>query len=290
MDHVRQITIVGTGLLGASCGLGLRAAGYNGRLVGLSRRPQTAQRAKELGCIDEAGTELAPHARLSQLVIIAIPLRRYEPVLQELAKADHDQLVITDVGSTKQHVCDQARQLLPAPARFVGSHPMAGSEQHGPDAARADLFNAKPCVTTPQPDTDPNALATVESLWTTLKMRLVQMSPQDHDRQVARISHLPHALASLLFELAAKHNSLPLASTGFRDTTRVASGDPTVWLDIFTTNRQAVIESLDAIDQHTAQFRRMLTDQDDDALLELLTRAKQDRDNWIKTLGPQKNS
>lgn len=280
MDHIDQITIVGTGLLGGSCGLGLRSAGYKGKIAGVSRRPATAQRAQELGCVDTAGTDLGPPVRDSGLVIIATPLSTYDQVFEQLAQNDHPGLVITDVGSTKQQVCDLAKRLLPDPTRFVGSHPMAGREQHGPDAALADLFDGKPCVITAESDCQQTALKTVEGLWTLLKMRLVRMSADEHDRHVAHVSHLPHAMAVLLLQLAAQRDGLTVASTGFKDMTRLASGDPKIWLDIFTTNRQAILEALDDLDQELSSFRHMLSENQDKPLLELLSQSKKARDTW----------
>lgn len=282
MNQVDQITIVGTGLLGSSCGLALRASGFGGRIVGVSRLIDTARRAQELGCVDEGGNELGPPVRESQLVIIAIPLSRYEPLLKELAQHDHNALVMTDVGSTKERVCDLAHRLLPVPQRFVGSHPMAGGEQHGPDAARADLFHGKPCVITPSPDTQRLALNTVEALWTKLQMRLLRMTPRQHDLDVARISHLPHAVAALMVELAVKGGGMDLASTGFRDTTRVASGDPQIWLDIFTTNRQPLVEMIDAFAGQLSGLRQALLEGRDTEILQWLRSNKQARDGWVK--------
>jgi len=284
MDQVKQITIIGTGLLGSSCGLALRAAGYGGRIFGVGRRLETARRAQELGCVDEGGNQLGPPVRDSQLVIIAIPLSRYEPLLRELAGFDHEGLVMTDVGSTKQRVGALVGELLPEPARFVGSHPMAGSEQQGPDAARADLFRGKPCVITPSPDADPGALDMVKSFWTLLGMKLICMGPEEHDQKVARISHLPHAVAALLLQLAAHQGGLELASTGFRDTTRVASGDPKIWLDIFDSNREAVVDAIDAFGHELDALRDLLVEGQDDRLLEFLRQNKQARDDWIGQL------
>ncbi len=289
MDHVKQITIVGTGLLGASCGLGLRAAGFAGLIVGVGRRIETPKRARRLGAVDTATTDLGPAVRNSQLVILATPLSSFAPLLEQLAKHLHEGLVITDVGSTKQQVCADARRLLPTPSHFVGSHPMAGSEQHGPDAARADLFHNKPCIITPEADTLSATQQTVEALWTMLKMRVLKMSPAQHDHQTARISHLPHALSVLLVELAAKHDALDLASTGFRDTTRLASGDPKVWLDIFATNHHAIAQAIDEFTQRLTQFRNHLTQGDQEAILQLLQQNKQTRDAWVKSFESTKN-
>ena len=194
-EDVEQITIIGPGLLGGSVGLGLRQAGFTGRIVGVGHRAETVARAREKGCIDIASTDIASSVPNSQWVIVATPLGAFSEILGQLAKHDHDGLIITDVGSTKRWVCDQARQLLPQPNRFVGSHPMAGGERHGPEYARADLFRDKPCILIEEPDTDPDSLNAVEDLWRRLGMRLTRMSAQQHDETVALISHLPHLTA-----------------------------------------------------------------------------------------------
>lgn len=282
LDNVKQVTIVGTGLLGGSCGLALRAAGFQGRIVGVGRNLDTVERARKRGCLDVASTELGMATRDSQLVVVATPLSSFPTILKELARNIHKAAVVTDVGSTKQEVCATARRLLPVPSRFIGSHPMAGSEQHGPDAADADLFKNKPCIITPEPDADPAALRLVEGLWTALEMRLIRMSPAQHDRRVAGISHLPHAISVLLVELAVSTGGLDLASTGFRDTTRLASGDPAIWQDVFTTNREALTETIDAFAARLAKFRELLASRDHQGLLKWLQDNKDARDKWAR--------
>lgn len=283
LHGVNQITIIGTGLLGGSIGLGLRDAGYQGQIMGLGRQRQTVEEARLRGCVDEVCTDLGAAVRDSQLVILATPLSSFQTLLDQIAREDHDDLVITDVGSTKQQVYAMARQRLPQPARFVGSHPMAGGERHGPKHARADLFRGKPCIITLDDDTDRGARLLVEDLWTQLGMRLIHLSAEEHDRQVAVISHLPHLLASLIVELASDQGGLEIASTGFGDTTRVASGDPKVWLDIFTTNQEAVIHAIDVFSDRLATFRQVLTRDDHRSILEFLQRSKEARDRWPKT-------
>ena len=283
MRDVDRLTIIGTGLLGGSIGLGLREAGYQGRILGVGRNPQTVELAKQRGCVDDVSTDLGQAVRESQLVILATPLSSFPALLDQIARQDHPRLIITDVGSTKQQVCTDARHRLPQPARFVGSHPMAGGERHGPKHARANLFYDKPCIITADADTDPDAQRTVENLWTQLGMRLIHLPAHEHDRQVALISHLPHLLASLIVELAADRGGLEIASTGFGDTTRVASGDPQVWLDIFTSNREAVIQAINAFSDRLAAFRHGLTQDDHSSILEFLRRSKEARDQWPKT-------
>jgi len=290
LQSVKQITIVGTGLLGSSIGLALRGAGWGGKIIGVGRRAKTVEQAQQLGCIDQGTTKLGPAVRDSQLVVLATPLGWFTELLSELGQHDHEGLVMTDVGSTKQFVCDQANQSLPEPSRFVGSHPMAGSEQHGPGAARAQLFQGKPCVICPHDNTDPVALGMVKELWDMLGMRVIEMSAPDHDRTVAKISHLPHAVAAVLLGIIHDQGGLDLASTGFRDTTRVASGDPAIWKDIFSTNPEALIESIDEFANQLSQLRQALQQKDGQSLLVLLKKSKATRDHWVQKFNAPKNN
>ena len=280
-EQVARLTIVGTGLLGASIGLGLRDAGYTGTIVGAGRRKVTVERAKALGSLDEATTDLAQAVSNSQMVILATPLGTFSDLLARLAELDHDRLIMTDVGSTKQQVCAEAERMLPEPARFVGSHPMAGGEQHGPNHARADLFATRTCIVTPTPGTAPATVRLVKTLWSMLGMKLLEMSPPEHDRQAATASHVPHAVAALLVQLASRRGALGVAATGFADTTRIASGDPQVWTDIFMSNRREVGTALEVFGGEFKQFAVALAGGDQEQLLQLLRQCKMDRDAWV---------
>lgn len=280
---VPAITIVGTGLLGGSLGLGLRTAGYSGRIIGVGRRASTAAQAVARGCVDEGTTDLAAAVGRSRLVVLATPLGRFAGLLEQISALDHAQLVITDLGSTKAQVGQDARRLLPVPQRFVGSHPMAGSEQRGPAAARADLFGGKPCIITPETDTDPESLRTVEAMWKILGMRVLHMSARQHDRKTAVISHLPHAVAVLLIRVAGACGGLQIASTGFADTTRLASSNPTMRCDIMIANRDELLRALEVLQDHAEQLRTVLVDGDAAQLLALLEAAQQKRDDWLES-------
>jgi prephenate dehydrogenase len=283
---VEQITIIGTGLLGASLAVALRKRGYMGRLAGVGRRKATLEQAAQLGCWDLLTDETTkaidamPSGR-SQLAVIAAPLGHFEEILGKLAACDRDGLMITDVGSTKASVCEQAGRMLPRPAMFVGSHPMAGSEQQGPAAADPDLFEGKPCVLTPDSTTDPAALSLVASLWRFLNMRVLQLTPDEHDRHVAVISHLPHVMSVMLVQVAAQCGGLDVASTGFRDTTRLASSNPTIRFDILEENRAKVIEAIDAFQSALTAFRTALAQHDDAAVRDTLEQSKSTRDRWL---------
>lgn len=308
--RVTRVTVIGAGLLGGSIGLGLRAAGFRGEIVGVGRRQASLDEAEKRGCIDRgvmevgeafattgAGKSNRPasgkgsaatsndetDARV-HLVILATPLGTFESLFAQLAPLVDQRVVVTDVGSTKQQVCDWAKAKLGDRARrFVGAHPMAGSELHGPAHAQAELFRDRLCILTPAgTGSDDDALAVVRGLWETLGMTITEKTPGDHDQLVAAISHLPHAVAVLLVQLADRAKAISVGSTGFRDTTRVASGDPRVWTDIFTTNREAVLASLDEFADALAAFRAVVDEGDAERMHKLLEEAKAARDTWLK--------
>ena len=287
MLDVDQITIFGTGLLGASVGLGLKAAGFGGAVVGVGRRRETLDHARALGAIDRGVLDFGEVAADTGLALIAVPLSGFDAVFATLARHDHPRLYVTDLGSTKASVV-AAAGVLPDPRRFCGAHPMAGSEAQGPGAAMGDLFRGKPCVLTPGPDTDPRAVALSESLWTTLGMTLLRRSPEDHDRAVAAISHLPHVLAVLLMNAADDCGGLELGSTGLRDTSRLASSNPPMRRDILLNNRAAVVETLGVFARHLDIFRAMLAAGPDAiadaAVLDTLEAAAAIRAAWLNAL------
>lgn len=288
LGDVGQVTIVGVGLLGGSIGLALRQAGYGGRIVGVGRRREVVERAVQLGCIDAAAASIEEafikDDQARQLAVICTPLSAFEGTFAEIAAyADWAGIIVTDAGSTKQFVCEQALKLLPDAKRFVGAHPMAGSELHGPEHARADLFQNRLCILTPSgTGSSDAALGVVRAFWSALGMKLTEKSPAEHDKVVAAISHLPHAAAVLLVQLADQRKAISIAATGFRDTTRVASGDPRVWTDIFTTNREAMLDAIDHFAGALDQFRAVVASSDEAEMLRVLTDVKQARDTWLK--------
>jgi len=289
IENLAQVTIVGVGLLGGSIGLALKAAGYRGRVIGVGRRPQVVERAIELKCIDAGCATLSEAVAMvedkaaAQLVIICTPLSTFSALFAEFATCDRPGLIITDAGSTKEQVCKEAKAILPDASRFVGAHPMAGSELHGPEHAKADLFKGRLCILTPQGTSSrADAVELVRDLWQALGMKLTEKSPHDHDQIVAAISHLPHAIAANTSRRADEQKAISIAATGFRDTTRIASGDPRVWTDIFTSNKQAMLESLDHFSQSLARFREVVSSGDEAEMLRLLSDVKQARDTWLK--------
>jgi len=276
----KTITIIGPGLLGGSLGLGLKLRGYEGRIIGVARREATLELAKARGCIDEAVSDIHEAVNDAELIVLATPVQSACQLLESIAPTVNQDAVITDVGSTKQSIVTTANRVLGQAGRFVGSHPMAGAETSGPGAARADLYIDKPVIVTPTDSTDPQALRNVEALWNTLGMDIHRMSPSEHDRAVAAISHLPHAVSVLLMRFAAASGSLHVASTGLADMTRLAGGDVEMWADIFSDNRPAVLDAIDRWQEAIGEFRALLADGDRQRLADWLTEAREQRGNW----------
>jgi len=174
-----------------------------------------------------------------------------------------------------------ARRWLPRAARFVGSHPMAGSEKTGVEFARADLFERAVCLITPTPRSDPASVEWLQRFWRELGGHTRVLTPQRHDALLARVSHLPHAVATALVRLAIKEAAIDLAGPGFGDTTRIASGDPEMWTDIFRTNRKAACAAIDGLIKELTRFRNKLSSDDAKAIHEWLELSRRERDAWV---------
>ncbi|MHC4996744.1 MAG: prephenate dehydrogenase [Planctomycetota bacterium] len=283
----QRVTIVGAGLLGGSVGLALRARGFKGQIAGVGRRQETLDTALAAGCIDSATLDLAEGVLGADLVVLATPVGSILTYLETIASHLAPDAIITDVGSTKRTIVETAQRLLPQPGRFVGSHPMAGGALHGPSAAHADLFDGKPVVLTPTDQTDPEALQAIEQLWASFGMIVRRIDPTEHDLTVARISHLPHAVAVLLVMLAREGESLSVASTGFAGITRVAAGDPEIWADIFLDNAEGLLGSLDEFDAFIGRFRQTIEQGDRAGLIETLAEAQKTRKDWQSSFNPK---
>jgi len=263
----RKAAIVGVGLLGASLGLALRARGLAAEVHGAGRREASLQEALKIRAIDSAHLDVRAAAQGADLVVLCTPSALIVEKLREvLPHVAHD-AVVTDVGSTKSLVCSGAAEVCPRPMRFVGSHPIAGSEKFGPEHGSARLYDGRWCIVTPQADQAPEALDRVRALWEALGMKLYECSPEEHDRIIARTSHVPHVLAACAAEVAAEASPPePFIGSGFRDTSRVADGRPEIWRDICMTNRPAIEDGLDAAIAHLEQARQLVRDGDAEGL------------------------
>ena len=283
MQGIHHVTIIGVGLLGGSTVLAIKALGGGIRVAGVGRRAGSLRTAMKIGAIDSAHMDVSQAVPPSDLVILATPVGAFEDSLRAVQPHLKKGAVVTDVGSTKFAVVRMASQVLGPGGPFVGSHPMAGSERRGPAYARADLLAGATCILTPTSQTPPASVRRVEAFWRALGMRTVQMSPQDHDRAVAEISHLPQALASLLM-LLPKAGHLKIAAGGFRDMTRLAGSDAQMWRDIFLTNPGPILDVLDRFGHSLTRLREMVKRGDSRGLEKFFAASKSRR---RKTVAPK---
>jgi prephenate dehydrogenase len=264
----RRAQVVGTGLIGGSIGRALRDRGWH--VSGVDAAPGAAERAVELGAIDEVGRDPA-----ADLVVVASPVRTVaDEVRRALAETRG---VVTDVGSVKASIVAEVDD-----PRFVGGHPMAGSEQLGVEGSDPAMFEGAVWVLTPTPTTDPEAFALVDATVRSLGAEPVALSPERHDALVAVVSHVPHLTAAALMgiadERAEEHAALlRLAAGGFRDMTRIAAGTPTIWPDICGENRDAIVEVIDELAGELGRLRELVAGGDRAGLLSVLERAQRAR-------------
>ena len=274
---IRQLSIVGVGLLGGSVAKAARSGGLARRIVGVGRDPERLRPAVDDGTLDTAVTDLEAGVREADVILLAAPVLAIEGLLERVWGAAANGALITDVGSTKRNIVRAAERLAATrPLGFVGSHPLAGSEQAGYRVARADLFRGATVVVTPTEKTELAALKTTTELWEALGARVTSLDPETHDRTVAAISHLPHLIACALVDGAGRvePGALELAARGFRDTTRIAGGDPDMWTEIFLANRDALTAGIEAFRQALGDLQRVIDSGRADALRAELARIK----------------
>ena len=274
---MKSLAIIGPGLLGGSIALAARRAG-GFRTALWARRAAAVAEIAALGMADAASTDLRGIVAGADLVVLCVPIGAMPALAREIADAISDRTIVTDVGSVKASVVAELGAIFHGRGRFVGSHPMAGSEQTGIGAARAELFDGAACIVTPDAATDAGALAEVRAFWQTLGARVLEVAPAAHDEIVALVSHLPHLLAATLVQtvLAENARAFEFCGPGFRDTTRVAAGPPAMWAEILRTNREAVRKSAEAMIE---KLRGIITLLDqDEPMTAFLTQAKAQRD------------
>lgn len=276
----QQITILGPGLLGASLALACKAQAPSQRVHAWSRRPETRTQCRQADWCDAVFDSPEAAVQGSDLIIICTPVETIVPLLAQIAPQLRPDALVTDVGSTKREICEQAPTTLPSGPVFIGSHPMAGSERTGMAHARADLFSQACCLITPTGDAPAEAVQRLSAFWEALDMRLAIVSAAEHDEIVAHISHLPHLLASTLCSyLTGKDPSWGnYAGGGLRDSTRIAAGDPTLWQQILKQNRQEVLHAIAGFENELAQLKQALLSEDAPAITQQLAKGKKYRD------------
>jgi prephenate dehydrogenase len=286
MARINKLVIVGAGLIGGSFSLALKKAGAVGEVVGVGRRRETLEKAKQLGVIDALGRYDAATFGGASLVLIATPVGQMGEVMRAMAPLLDKATVVTDGGSTKQDVVALARAELAAHLdRFVPAHPIAGTENSGPEAAFPELYRGRRTVLTPLPETSPQAVALVREAWETCGARVTELPPADHDAALAAVSHLPHLLAfALVDELAQRRDGermFSFSAGGFRDFTRIASSHPEMWRDIALANQSALSTELRRYRDKLAVLQGMLDAGDGAAMQDMFTRAREARARWL---------
>ncbi|HMV93815.1 MAG TPA: prephenate dehydrogenase/arogenate dehydrogenase family protein [Thauera aminoaromatica] len=289
MAHIGKLVVCGVGLIGGSFALALRRAGAVERIVGIGRRREVLERACALGVIDEIAEGWADALDGADLVLLAAPVGQTDAILAAMAPHLRPGTIVTDAGSTKRDVVAALRTHLGgALADVVPAHPIAGAEKSGVEAAFAELYMGRKVVLTPLPESRPEAVQKVRDAWEACGANVVGMTPQEHDRVFAAVSHLPHLLAFGLVDDLAGRSNAPLlfshAASGFRDFTRIAGSHPEMWRDICVANRVALLEELDAYLGELARLRMMLVEGDGDGLEAVFERARRARNAWAEGL------
>lgn len=282
-----QLTIIGVGLIGGSVAAALRRAGKVRHIVGVGRGRANIERALELRIIDQASDDIAAASREADIVLLAVPVQQNDRILSRLAGAVAAQTLVTDAGSTKMDYVDAVRRLLPLHlARVVPAHPIAGAEMTGVDSANPGLFVDRNVVLTPLPENHAEALDRIESMWIACGARVSRMSPAQHDRVFAAVSHLPHMLAyTLVHMIATRADARELfkfAAGGFRDFTRIASSSPEMWRDIALSNREALLADITAYQEQLAQLAQFIRDADAEQLGRIFETARAARNAWLQ--------
>lgn len=277
-----RLAIIGPGLLGGSIALAVRRQMPGARIAIWARRQEAVDEVLQKRIADLASTDLREVAADADLIVLCVPIGVMEPLAEKLASFVSPEALITDVGSVKGPVVESLGRIFAGRGRFVGSHPMAGSEQTGIDAADAKLFEGAVCIVTPDGTTRPEDVERTREFWAMLGGEPRLLSPGEHDEVIALVSHLPHLMAATLVNLVCAQNrdSLNFCGNGFRDTTRVASGSPGMWTEIFGGNREQLKKSVHAMIEKLQEVVRFI---DDDAKMEeYLIHAKTERDRLKK--------
>lgn len=276
-----RLAIIGLGLMGGSLAMAIRRNRFALEVSAWGRRAESRAQAREMQLADSVPETIEETVADADLVVLCVPVCSTPAVLQQLRPFLREGAVITDVGSTKAWVVEQCRALTSTPGMFVGSHPVAGSQKTGLDAARADLYENSVCVVTPDAVSSPNAVEAVSALWQAAGCRVVSLSPHEHDLLLARSSHLPHITAAALTRTVCQdgaHSIADFCGNGFRDSTRIAAGSELLWRDILKTNSQALSAEIERMIAELRSIQNALDARNWDDVAAWLSAARQLRD------------
>jgi cyclohexadieny/prephenate dehydrogenase len=283
-----RIALVGIGLIGSSLARVARRENLAGHIAIATRSEKTLARARELGLGDSYTTDAAKAVADADLVIVSVPVGSSGVVAQEIASALKPGAIVTDVGSTKRSVIAQMSPHIPDGVHFIPGHPLAGTEKSGPDAGFADLFENRWCIFTPLSGTDPAALEKLSAFWRACGSHIDTMDPDHHDKVLAIVSHLPHIIAYNIvgtaddLEAVTQSEVIKYSASGFRDFTRLAASDPTMWRDVCLHNKDAILEMLARFSEDLAALQRAIRWGDGDKLFDLFTHTRAVRRSIIE--------
>ncbi|MBT1157372.1 prephenate/arogenate dehydrogenase family protein [Aminobacter anthyllidis] len=275
-----KIALIGIGLIGSSLARVIRREGLARHIAISTRSAPTLARAEELGLGDSYSTDAKVAVKDADLIIVSVPVGSSGVVAADIASALKPGAILTDVGSTKASVIAQMLPYVPAGVHFIPGHPLAGTEKSGPDAGFAELFENRWCIFTPLPDTDPVALEKLSEFWRRCGSNIDTMDPEHHDMTLAIVSHLPHIIAYNIvgtaddLESVTKSEVIKYSASGFRDFTRLAASDPTMWRDVCLHNKDAILEMLSRFSEDLASLQRAIRWGDGDKLFEMFTRTR----------------
>jgi len=278
--HFKKIALIGIGLIGSSLARVIKRQNLADQIAIATRSAETLKRAKELALGDFYTTDNAEAVKDADLVMISVPVGASNEVAHEIANNLKTGAIISDVGSTKVSVIRQMQPELPTDVFFIPGHPIAGTEYSGPDAGFADLFVNRWCILTPLPNTNKQALEKLAAFWQACGSKVDQMNPEHHDLVLAMVSHLPHIIAFNIvgtasdLEKVTNSEVIAYSASGFRDFTRLAASDPTMWRDICLNNKDAILEMLGRFTEDLASLQRAIRWGDGDALFDLFTRTR----------------
>jgi len=281
--YIPKLAVVGVGLIGGSLSLALKARKAVGHVVGIGRGQANLDKAMELNVVDSITLDLAAGVADADVIFLATPVLSLGSVARQMMPHLKSGAIVTDGGSVKQAVIDAIEPHLREDVHFVPGHPIAGTEHSGAEAAFASLYQGRRCILTPTAQTAAEALARIQAMWEVAGCEVVAMEVEKHDRVLAAISHLPHMVAYALVNAVGAYdryeeNILEYSAGGFRDFTRIASSDPTMWRDIAMTNREALIEMMGQFEAFFRELKDDVKQGDGDKLFEFFRRSKESRD------------
>ena len=286
---INNLCVIGTGLIGGSFCLALKESGCCARIIGTGRTEETLKKAQELNIIDSYAMDISVAVENADVIFVSVPLGAMESVFSQVAaglkQSGNDKAVITDAGSSKQEVIRIADKVFADSANhFVAGHPIAGTEKSGPDSAFAELYNDRRVILTPTENTDADAVKLITELWEITGATVETMDAAHHDKVLAATSHLPHVIAFGLVHCLENMDDIEdvfrFAAGGFRDVTRIASSDPTMWRDICLNNQQPILDMMKRYKDELDMLYNALEAKDGDKLIEVFEHAKQTRDKF----------